>query len=253
MTRIISLLVFTSLLFSCRTIKSNHSDEFIKVQNELTEKLTELSKKVSLNGFGVALANDKEVLYQNGFGIANIATGQKYTETTVQNIASVSKTFIGLAVLKAQELGRLKLDDPISKYLPFKVVNPKFPDMAITIRHLTTHTSSIIDGKAYMEKAVVLKDTNGLANNLKVDISPAHYNPPSTKMSIDEFLNNILNPDGKWYLEEGFSDNKPGEIYEYSNVGATLAALVVEKATGISYDKFTTLYILEPLKMSDSG
>ncbi|MFX2597875.1 serine hydrolase domain-containing protein, partial [Enterobacter roggenkampii] len=96
-------------------------------------------------------------------------------------------------------------------------------------------------------------DTNNLANNLKVDISPTYFNPPSAKMSIEEFLNNILNPSGKWYSKENFSENKPGQIYDYTNVGATLAALVVENATEIPYDKFTTQYILDPLEMTASG
>ena len=253
MAKFISLILFTFFLSSCGTTKQKYSDKFIKIQNELTEKLTAISKETDFNGFGVALTNGKEVLYKNGFGVANIDPKQSYTENTIQNIASVSKTFIGLAILKAQELGKLKLDDPINKYLPFKVFNPKFPEIPITIRHLTTHTSSIIDGKAYMEKTIVLKDTNNLANNLKIDISPTHFNPPSSKISIEEFLTNVLNPNGKWYLKDGFSENKPGKIYAYSNVGATLAALVLEKATGISYDKFTTQYILEPLKMTASG
>ena len=55
-------------------------------------------------------------------------------EVTIQNVASVSKTIVGIALLKAQELGKLKLDEPINKYLPFKVFNPKFPNENITIR-----------------------------------------------------------------------------------------------------------------------
>jgi CubicO group peptidase (beta-lactamase class C family) len=253
MTKFISLIILAFLFFSCGTTNKKHSDEFVKTQNELTEKLTTISKETDFNGFGVALANDKEVLYKNGFGLANIDPKQSYTENTIQNIASVSKTFIGLAILKAQELDKLKLDDPINKYMPFKVFNPKFPEIPITIRHLVTHTSSIIDGKAYMEKTIVLKDTHNLANNLKIDISPTHFNPPSAKISIEEFLTNVLMPNGKWYLKDGFSEKKPGEIFEYSNVGAALAALVLEKATGIGYDKFTTQYILEALKMTASG
>lgn len=249
-----TLITFLSLVFaSCSTAQKKHSDEFIKIQNELTAKLTEISKTASFNGFGVALVNDKEVLYQNGFGLFNVETNQKYTENTVQNIASVSKTFIGLAILKAQELGKLKLDDPINNFLPFKVVNPIFPDLPITIRHLVTHTSSITDTKEYLTRNVILKDTTNLVNNLKIDISPTKFNPPSAKISIEAFLKNILDANGKWYLKEGFLKNKPGKIYEYSNIGATLAALVLEKATSTTYDKFTTEYILKPLKMNSSG
>jgi CubicO group peptidase (beta-lactamase class C family) len=227
------------------------------VKNEadivLTQKLNEISQQADFNGFGVAIVNENGVLYQNGFGIANIETLQKYNENTVQNIASVSKTFIGIAILKAQELGKLNLDDPINNYLPFKVINPYFPDVPITIRQLATHTSSIIDSKEYLNRNIVLKDTTNLDENLKINIDPTRFNPPSAIFSIEEFLRNILCENGVWYLKEGFSENKPGSIYDYSNTGATLAALVVERATGIPYDKFTSQYILEPLGMSASG
>lgn len=73
--------------------------------------MTQLSKTTCFNGFGVALVNDKGVLYQNGFGITDFRTKLKYDENIVQNIASVSKTFLGIAILKAQELGKLILDD----------------------------------------------------------------------------------------------------------------------------------------------
>ena len=116
MTKSIIICLLTLLISSCATKQKRHSEEFITTQNELTAKLTEISKQSMFNGFGVALTNDKEVLYQNGFGLSNVETAEKYTENTIQNIASVSKTFIGIAILKAQELGKLKLDDPFQKH-----------------------------------------------------------------------------------------------------------------------------------------
>ncbi|WP_316793722.1 serine hydrolase domain-containing protein [Pedobacter frigoris] len=252
MAKSITIIIITFLFTSCTTSHKN-SKEFQDAQNELTGKLRAITRKTCFNGFGVALVNEKEVLYQNGFGITNFNTKQKYDENTVQNIASVSKTFIGIAILKAQELGKLNLDDPINKYLPFKVVNPYHPEIPITVWHLTTHTSSITDTKDYMTKTIVLKDTADLVKNLQIDISPTKFNSPSAKISIEAFLNNMLNPSGKWYSKTAFSDKKPGEIFNYSNVGATLAALVLEKATGMSYDSFTTKYILKPLHMDNSG
>ncbi|WP_229973251.1 serine hydrolase domain-containing protein [Pontibacter harenae] len=225
----------------------------MQTQQELTEKLTQISKTASFNGFGVALVSDKEVLYQNGFGVSNIKTSTKYTENTVQNIASVSKTFIGLAILKAQELGKLNLDDPINKYLPFNILNPGYPEVPITIRHLVTHTSSIVDTEEYLTRNVILRDTISLVRNVNIDISPTKFNPPSTKTSLEDFLKDLLETSGEWYSKEAFSKRKPGSTYEYSNVGASLAALVLEKAAGTTYDKFTTQYILSPLKMNSSG
>src|SRR5690606_403221 len=103
--------------------------------------------------------------------------------------------------------------------LPFKVINPYYPEIPITIRHLTNHTSSINDTEEYLTNAIVLNDTINLLHNLNIDISPTKFNPPSAKISIEEFLFNILDPNGKWYLEEGFLESKPGELFNYSNVG----------------------------------
>lgn len=245
--------ILTLIISSCATKRKEHSEEFIKTQNELTEKLTEISKQTIFNGFGVALTNDNEVLYQNGFGLANVETGEKYTENTIQNIASVSKTFIGIAILKAQDLGKLKLDDPISKYLPYKIENPKFRENSITIRQLVTHTSSIHDNEEYLNRAWVLYDTINLENNLKIDIGECKFSAPSTEVSMENFLINVLTEKGKWYKPNTFSEYKPGQIFEYSNMGATLAALVLEKATGQKFDDFTEKYIMQPLKMESTG
>ncbi|AKD05919.1 hypothetical protein PKOR_22415 [Pontibacter korlensis] len=253
MKRLFLFGVVAFIAAACSTTKNLHSKEFVQTQQELTEKLTQISKAASFNGFGVALVNDKEVLYQNGFGIANVETSAKYTENTVQNIASISKTVIGLAVLKAQELGKLNLDDPANKYLPFTVSNPAYPEVPITIRHLVTHTSSIVDTEEYLSRNLVLRDTVNLVHNLNIDVSPTRFNPPSAKTSLEDFLKNLLDTDGEWYSREGFSKSKPGSMYEYSNVGASLAALVVEKATGTTYDEFTSQYILRPLEMHSSG
>ncbi|OKL40142.1 serine hydrolase domain-containing protein [Pontibacter flavimaris] len=253
MRHLFILIVVSFAVISCNTTKNLHSEEFGQTQQELTEKLAQISKTASFNGFGVALVNDNEVLYQNGFGVSNIKTSARYTENTVQNIASVSKTVIGLAMLKAQELGKLNLDDPVNKYLPFNVFNPEYPEVPITIRHLVTHTSSIVDTEAYLTRNVVLRDTINLVHNLSIDISPTKFNPPSTKTSLEGFLKNLLGTGGEWYSKEAFSERKPGSIYEYSNVGASLAALVLEKAVGTTYDAFTTQHILSPLKMNSSG
>ncbi|WP_407494145.1 serine hydrolase domain-containing protein [Elizabethkingia anophelis] len=247
------IVIISFMLASCASVKNVASKELKETQNELTSKLTKVSKTIGINGFGVVLINENGLLYQNGFGIAGLKPLKNYDQNTVQNIASVSKTLIGLALLKAQELGKLKLDDPINNYLPFKVNNPYYPEIPITIRQLATHTSSINDTEFYLTKTIVLKDTDNLEENLKIDISPTKFNPPENKISIEEFLSNILDKKGKWYLKEGFLNKKLGELYNYSNIGATLAALVIEKATGITYDRFTTIHILKPLKMNHSG
>lgn len=248
------LFIFSVLILSsCNTSPEKHSEEFIKTRDELTRKLTEISRQSIFNGFGVALVNDEEVLYQNGFGLADVKSGEKYTGNTIQNIASVSKTFIALAILKAQESGKLKLDDPIDKYLPYRIVNPKFRNTAITIRQLLTHTSSIVDNEEYLHRSWILNDTVNLEKNLKIDIGECRFSAPSTEVPLDTFMFNILTEKGKWFKPDTFSEHEPGQIFCYSNMASTLAALVLEKATGQKFDTFTEKYILQPLNMNSTG
>tara|TARA_R110000765_G_scaffold362906_1_gene453133 strand:+ start:6715 stop:7914 length:1200 start_codon:yes stop_codon:yes gene_type:complete len=215
---------------------------------KLTQELEKIYAREYINGFSVAIVNQDGVLYEKGFGYSNIKANKKYTNNTIQNIASISKTFIGIALLKAQELGKLNLEDPINKYLPFDVSNPHFPNEQITIRQLATHTSSIKDPSRYEKNGYILKE----AENKEAKVN-RNFRSPSEKMVLDEFLKNILSQDGKWYKKNNFLKIKPGAIFEYSNVAAGLAALIIEKATNQSFNKFTNEYILKPLEMFDTG
>ena len=255
MKKILFVIFTGSLLISCNQ-KTNTSKEKLGEHTTTADSLTAELQKIHdvglINGFAVAIVNQDSVLYTNGFGFADVATQKKYTKNTVQNIASVSKTLIGIALLKAQELGKLSLNDPINKHLPFTVENPYFPNEPITIRQLATHTSSITDTEFYNGQSYILKDEKDTTLLKSFDIGET-FNLPQNKISINDYLEHVLSQDGKWYLKEGFLNKKPGELFEYTNVGATLAALVLEYATGDTYDAFTKKYILKPLKMNSSG
>ena len=245
--------VLLAIVFaSCQSKnQSNRNAETNYELDSLTHKLQTIHDKGFINGFGVALVNQNGTVYSSGFGYSNIETSSAYTENSVQNIGSVSKTFIGISLLKAQDLNLLQLDDPISKYLPFEVKNPHFPDVPITIRQLATHTSSLLDTDVYDEKCYVLTDHVVVPDSV-MDMSEI-FNPPNTAISLINFLEKLLKKDGEWYQEEGFIKHKPGEIFEYSNLGSSLAAAVLEIATNKSFNQFATEHILKPLNMSSSG
>ncbi len=227
-------------------------DQQKAVRDELTDSIALLMRSADFNGVGLCIAGPQGVLYAGGSGFADVEQGIPYTERTLQPIASISKTFIGIAVMKAQELGKLRLDDPIAKHLPFTVINPHHPAVPITVRHLVTHTSTILDKENYLYRAWILRDTVNLAQNLALDIGECRFSAPSSAVSMEEFLRRYLAPDGEWYSDSAFAEGKPGERFDYSNIGATLAALVVEKATGVPFDAFTQQYILDTLKMRSS-
>ena len=146
----ITAMLLNSFVYSQQIEESAPASDNHQVSiDSLTEQLSAYYKRGHIKGFGVAIVTGDTILYETGFGYANESEKIPYTSRSLQNIASISKTFLGLAILKAQEQGKLKLENPINKYLPFKVQNPYYPNIEITIRQLTTHTSSITDSKYY--------------------------------------------------------------------------------------------------------
>lgn len=223
-------------------------------KDTLTTNLTQLCKKTNVPGFAVAVIGQDKIYYQKSFGYADIKTQKPYETTTIQNIGSTSKTFIGVAIMKAVEQGKLTLETPINDILPFKIVHPKYPNTPITVKHLATHTSGIKDSnKFFMTDYVAEKVTKenlkglGLINRIH-----AKSMVKNQKVSLADYLKAYLVPKGKFYKKKNFKA-EPGTTYLYSNAGAGLAALVVEIAVGQPFEKYTQKQIFAPLKMTETG
>ncbi len=170
---------------------------------------------------------------------------------------------IGVSLMKAQELGKLNLDDDINMYLPFPIINPYYPEEKITIRHLAAHTSTLKEPKylqSYIfkeELPILHKKLKGrkLRKQAKADVK--ERNKKRTKeedrISIIEFIKERFHPTGKFYKKKNFVKSIPGDEYYYTNEGAALAAYIIEQATGMNYIKFTEEYIFKPLQMDQSS
>lgn len=234
-----------------------------KAQNfndSITMDLNKLSKENNLVGFGVAILNKDSIMFAKGFGYADKDTKSPYTIQTVQPIASISKTLLAVAVMKAQEMGKLHLNDHINDYLPFKIYNPNFPNQNITIQQLVNHTSSILDGDSY-DRTYVFKNKippfydDFTDEELKAEVKTwVELFNANKMMPIAEFIKKQYVEGQIWYnAAQNFSTNRPGSTYKYSNMGANIAAYIIEKATGENYAEFIRKQILEPLQMDSSG
>ena len=200
----------------------------------LTTALLRLWQASALPGFAVAVVRPEGIAYEHGFGYANKERGLPYTPATVQGVASVSKTLLGVALLQAVAAGQLRLDQPVNELLPFPVHNPYFPAQPITLRHLATMTAGLTDDQTfYSKRAYAQGDTSLLSN--------------------EEYLRRVLTPKGQWYSRKRFLPHAPGTYYAYSNESAALAALAIERAVGQPYDDYTQQHILQPLGLTDSG
>lgn len=203
-----------------------------QAQEPLDRELAQLQAKSNLPGFCAAIVDAGGLRYRNGFGYADLKTRRPYTADTVQPIASVSKTLIGVALMKAVELGYFTLDTDVSQVLPFKVVHPAYPDRPITLRQLATHTSGITDREDVYEKA--------------------YEQGARPKTALKDFLADYFGEKGRYYSKRNFTQKAPGEAYHYTNLGAALAAYAIEVKAGMSYADFTRKHILDPVGMTAS-
>lgn len=218
----------------------------------LTHRLARLQGASSLPGFAVAVVSGNAVLYQRGFGHADLQARRPYTEETLQNVGSVSKTVIGVAIVKAIELGYFGLDTEINSILPFKVQHPHGGG-PITVRHLVTHTSGIVDDdEVYGHSYYLLPDADR-AGPLYEQFRRDFTQPGRQDLGLGAFLRNYLTAGGRSYRKTNFAKAAPGAAYHYSNIGAALAAYLVEVKSGQSFEAFTRRYIFEPLQMRSTG
>ena len=241
MHRILILILFPSFLFSQDIIDS------------LTKELIELSNTNSIIGFSVAIVNQDSILYAKGFGYSDKENKSPYTKNTVQPIASISKTLAGVSLMKAQELGILNLDDDINDYLPFKIINPYFPNKKITIRALATHSSGLKDSRNY-SKTMLVSGFCDLPKKTKKYLSNnwCRKCEENKEIPMIDFIKNIYNTKGIWYQKNHFLKQPSGTIYNYCNNNTTIAAYIIEKSTGIKYSDFVKKHIIKPLQMTNS-
>lgn len=162
--------------------------------------------------------------WNSAAGNASPLTGEPAEPGMRFLIASVSKTFTSVAILKLAEEGKLSIEDPISRWLPADLV-AKIPNGdRITIRQLLDHTSGIAD---YDENAIIL----------------AEYQDPDTPVPYQAGIAQGLNASPLY---------PPGTNYTYSNVNYILLTLIVDKAAKVPYEDYATRAIFVPLGMNDT-
>lgn len=225
-----------------------------QVIDSLALELNAIITTSGIPGMGVCIASDEGILYVGGAGFRDKEQKRPYDSLSIQNVASISKTMIGLSLMKLVEQGKLQLDMDINELLPFKVINPRFPKHKITVFHLATHTSGITDTyKAESAGYFIIDRTAKKKNYDKSFFKDYQRYLKSERIPYSDYLQLYLSIDGKKFQKNIFGKYKPGEDYSYSNIGATLAAYIVEQVSGQSFETFTQQHIFEPLEMKNTS
>jgi CubicO group peptidase (beta-lactamase class C family) len=168
-------------------------------------------------GVAVLVARDGQILFQGGFGLADVEKKTPITTETKFRIGSVTKQFVASAIMKLAEEGKLAISDPLTKYFP-DLPNAK----EITVKNLLTHTSGL---KSYTERP-------DFFNGVTKPVEPAAL---IASMQKDR------------------PDFAPGARYEYCNSGYFLLGEIVAKVSGQSLADYLRTTFFEPLGMKDTG
>ena len=171
----------------------------------------------SLIGAQMVILNDKKILENLSFGVSDIETKERVNKYTKARIASISKIIVAICVMQLVEKGLVSIDDDISEIFGFKIRNPKFPNDKITIKHLMTQTSSITDG---------FDDEDPKNDNIKKGYNGV--NGTNLPVNLKDLL---VKNDGPYWIDETYSNSRPGESFIYSNFVCGILACIVEIIT----------------------
>ncbi len=177
------------------------------------------AKKQGFNG-SVLIAQKGVILYQNVFGYTDIAKKDSLCLSSAFQLASISKTFTGTAVLLLAQDKKLELSDSIQKFIP------SFPYHGITVENLLSHRS-------------------GLPNYLYC------FEDKRKRNGAEPTNDTIL----KWFAEADSlpkTNGRPGKSFNYNNTNFILLASIIEKVSGMSYEHFIRTRIFAPLGMKNS-
>jgi len=176
-------------------------------------------------GASLAIAHRGKLLYARGFGLADRDTGAPVRPTTRFRIASVSKPFTAVAILKLVEQGKVGIDDPVLPLLGRPAKDPRWA--RITIRHCLQHRGG-------WDRAISGDPIGQMGEIFKTTGIPPPYDPAQI---VRYMLSRPL-------------DFEPGARMAYSNLGYLVLGRVLAKVAGVDYEDFVRTAVLKPLGLN---
>jgi D-alanyl-D-alanine carboxypeptidase len=213
---IISLIVFLILGTGCDLKLNTKIEDPEKRISNFFEEQTANSK---IPGVQYVVVDSNSILVDLASGYADIQNGIKMKPHTTMMAYSMTKTFTALAILQLLDSGKIKLEDPVKKYLPYLPYSRE-----ITIRHLITHTS-------------------GIPNPI-----PLKWVHPANKHNEYNELNTLL----KILAKHQKLSFDPGEKYLYSNLGYWLLGKIIEEISSLTFSEYMSQNIINKLPTNDN-
>jgi len=216
---VISLTMMVLLVIPLnQEIVSAETSKEVAYADKMEDYVKTQMETYKIPGMSIAIVKDGQVDYLQGFGVKN-PNGEKVTPDTPFLLASVSKSFIAVAIMQLAEEGKLNVDDLVIKHLPsFDVAGNG--ENQITISHLLYHTSGFSELGGV--EAIIIPDEE---NALEIGVR----NLASAELAFN-----------------------PGEQFEYSNLNYNVLGLIVQEVSGQPFEEYIEQHIFTPLEMNHS-
>lgn len=193
---------------------------FEQTKNTARTAIEEAIAVGTASSASVAIMDEGELVYAEGFSMADREKSIPVDKNTVFNIGSISKMFVATSIMLLVDEGKVALDNPVTNYLPeFTMADERYQD--ITVRMLLNHSSGL-PGSTFW-------------NNFGFEYNQNIYSELLESLSLSTLK------------------HRPGELAAYCNDGFTLAEMIVVRVTGQSYGDFLTERIFEPLAMNHTA
>lgn len=206
--RFISLLFLLSLLLAWQPTRAQQTDKFSRLEQTVLAEL----KTRGIPGAAVVIVHGDRIVFQKGFGVANVETKEPVSPDMLFKINSATKMFTSAALVTLSEEGKIDLNAPVGRYL--SGLSPKLSQ--ITAHQLLSHTAGLKQGPL-----------------------------PGSTFSTALPLRDIA----RGFTDE-YTFVEPGRVFSYSNPGFALAGAVIETISGKPYDDYVAERLFKPLGMT---
>ncbi len=173
-------------------------------------------------GVQAAVLQDSALVLSRAYGWADVEAGVALTTDHLFRVASHSKTFTATAILQLAEAGRLRLDDPVGRWLPFLEVEPGAAIASVTLRELLAHGGGLVRDGHDADFWQLLAPFPDRAQLEAVAVDSADIQPPNVR-------------------------------FKYSNIAYGLLGQVIEAATGTTYHDHVAREVVQRLGLTNTG
>ncbi len=204
-------------------------------QNSLSqEKISQIESWVSENmkagkipGASIVIVEGDKTVYSKGFGYSDIRTKKSVTQDTLFELGSTSKAFTALGILKLEKEGRVNLNDPVNKYIPW-----------FKMKYSGNYRGKKIDGYVNITLSQLLHHTSGIPFKSIGDI-PVSEADDALEKTVKTQVSKKL-------------DFYPGEKFLYATINYDILGLVIQSVSGQSYEQYVKNNVLQPLGLNNT-